>query len=599
MRAKRSWGVALLCFILAGCGGGGGVNSTPPPTATPSPSPTPPNTMVTDLHRDEAFAVDSVTDDVQFNIDGRFSYDGTSGTDRLTISYDAESNSYTLSKAAATQSFAPSDREPADLSGRTYYVVTTGDRRDVLLLGHQAGDDLAPTRYVGFGYWQRDLIEGDIQNAAFDFFVYGFPSPASALPRTGFASWEIGLYGVSTIGGWAPMIHSGSGQFNVDFQTANFTARANLVIRDAATDKIVEDAGSFIAEGMVSGNGNFSGQALLLGASEPLAGPIEGAFYGPEAEELGATIIGAGDRVGSGADMHKVFVGALIGTRTDTANPVSQTLVNIVSDVASSSGVAEFSSGSSPFPVPSSGASVYLDPVETQQVTITPAADLILSSSAPWGLTATFSSQDQIAQTDRFTTFRKTIDDHETTLELFRPGPANTELALTYLSFGSWSFETTDGYGGLQFNQRYFTYGFPTPASLLMSRTGSAHYAGIVQATGSWGDGDHFGVGGTSAFDVDFTQETYSGALNLDRLAPEGGVAATLGQWTFSDRLQGGMLANAGLVGPDDHPIAGELQPRFFGPNGQEIGALFSIAPISADTPGAVWISGVTVAREN
>ncbi len=55
-----------------------------------------------------------------------------------------------------------------------------------------------------------------------------------------------------------------------------------------------------------------------------------------------------------------------------------------------------------------------------------------------------FTINDKVAGGDpNFTTYRKTLagtfDTQDVTLRLYKPGPANTELALSYATFGQWS----------------------------------------------------------------------------------------------------------------------------------------------------------------
>lgn len=622
MVRKLLAGVASCC-LLSACGGGG-VNSTtapvsspatPSPTPTPSPSPTPsptptptatptptptptsvPNSSVTDLHSNEQFAVRSVVDEVRFNIDGRYSYEGKNGNQALTISYDAAAGRYTVTTSERSRSFVASDIANARIPGTNYYVKVDGPERDVLMLATQPRSGTVPNKYVGYGYWQHDLIENNIQNAHFNFFTYGFPSPATAIPRSGSAGWAIDLYGVATDSGFAPYILSGPGTFNIDFDTANFSAHVNVKLQDATTD---EDKGTtnFWALGYVSGDGSFTGNATVYGGSAEFAGPIEGRLYGPNGEELGATVTGTAYRgYGTDAVSGKIFVGAITGQRDPLATPVAMTLSNLVGDISSSSQVAEITT--SPALAPVMGKSTFYYYGAEEEITLKANGDIRLTSPVYFGFEATFTQADRIGQTTIFDSYRKTVANKVTTLEMFRPGPVNSEINLTYASFGSWSTAHKDDDGRDVFRSSYFVYGVDTRAALIMNRTGNGHYDGVVHGTGTLKDALTFRVGGTSFFDIDFTNATYSGALDLQKLAADGSVATSLGRWTFSDRVMQGSLNGAGLTPPAAFTSVGEIQPRFFGPNGEEIGALFQVRSTWMEDPNPIWISGATVAKQ-
>ena len=140
-------------------------------------------------------------------------------------------------------------------------------------------------------------------------------------------------------------------------------------------------------------------------------------------------------------------------------------------------------------------------------------------------------------------------------------------------------------------------YGLPTVNELLVGRTGSAQYAGVVYGAGANMSGDVYDVGGTSHFAVDFSAATYNGWLQLTGTDATGG-AADFGQWTFASNLSFGGLVSAPLVGPGSYFPSSEIFPTFYGPTGQEIGAIFSLGIGWPENEDSIHMIGVTVAKE-
>jgi hypothetical protein len=127
-----------------------------------------------------------------------------------------------------------------------------------------------------------------------------------------------------------------------------------------------------------------------------------------------------------------------------------------------------------------------------------------------------------------------------------------------------------------------------TPRNLLSARTGTGRYDGIVYANGASSDGHFYDIGGTSRFDVDFSNHRYSGSLLLS--ASNG---PSFGTWTFNSTMVAGLMLEANFT----QDPGGSIQPRFYGPDGQEIGATFRLTSGALGAAGAVSISGVTVAK--
>lgn len=552
----------MLGLLLSGCGGGGGVASTPAPT----------NASLANLQYSQSFTNDADTATVAFDLTTKTGISGSSGGSTLTIHYDAPSQSYTLTVDGRTQSFGPTDVDPAKSdAGETTYAKSDSVNRDYLTLFKSLPGATHPLQYVAQGFWQRNVVSGSRQDTQYSAFTYGIASPAAAIPRTGTAAYAIDTFGFASKPGQEPISFYGSGSFSVDFAAGLFSAMAYTT-----ETKLVSGGGTLgggiqlMATGhLSSSDGGFSGTAAYQGQLGTGTGPLAGRFYGPSAQELGASF------AGTGADGLAV-AGSFTGSRDATLTPDNLTLTNLTHEQIFHTRLANSANGG-----------LNWQNAETFQYG-PPTSDLYGGQ---------FTSADKIASADpNFTAYRKTFsssyDSEDTTLELFKPGPANTQLALTYLSLGHWSTTLNQGNGPHPVDQ-YFVYGFETPGQLLIGRTGSAHYQGIVYGIGD-GGATRYAITGTSHFDVDFSAQSYSGGLSLSG-APKGGGSVNFGSYDFSAGLISGQAQLAGLT--QGGQIMGQINPIFYGPDAQEIGAPFSLQTPSSGPAGTVAITGVAVAK--
>ena len=183
-------------------------------------------------------------------------------------------------------------------------------------------------------------------------------------------------------------------------------------------------------------------------------------------------------------------------------------------------------------------------------------------------------------------------------LSLFKPGAGNTELALTYLSFGRWS--TVQPYGGSpdvnEVDTVFFTYGLATPARLLSGRTGTAHYDGLVYGAAiNPATTATYDVTGTSRFDVDFGHQSFTGALAIRGAPTSGATAVDFGSYDVTGNLGYTAASTASITRAG--AVVGELTSAFYGPGGEEIGGPLTVrVPTGAPGAGTV-IAGVAVAK--
>jgi hypothetical protein len=142
---------------------------------------------------------------------------------------------------------------------------------------------------------------------------------------------------------------------------------------------------------------------------------------------------------------------------------------------------------------------------------------------------------------------------------------------------------------------QYGAYGLEAPSGLLSGKTGTGSYRGILYGAGrQYPSNVFYDVKGSSQFTVDFGAQSYTGALAMTGTPSDGSGAIDFGSYDVAGRLTNtgvtGALTRAGVE-------TGQFAPHFYGPDGEEIVAPFSVtAP--AGTPGAgITIQGVAAAK--
>jgi hypothetical protein len=582
---KRSAAVltGAACLALAACGGGGGgVNSMPTPTPSPTPSG---NTTLTDLKYSQTFANDAARTTPTFDLAARTTLDTDAETTTLSIRYDATSKSYTVTSPTGSQTFAPADLDPSSDALQSIYVKNSGSARDYLTIAKTPYTSSTPTRYVQMAFWQHNTGTLERQDTAFDIFTFGLPTASASVPRSGQGKFDVNVFGFVTIPGVSPRTIQGAGAFNVDFQSGVFSSHTYVDEYD-----LISGAGTFgalelLASGHLGSGGTFSGNVAYSGGAISLVGgTIEGRFYGPGAEELGASF--AADNADGAA-----LAGAMTGVRDPSLPDVNLTLDNLQTPqlfydtevllrTVEQPGTSEI------------GADTNL---LNAQLTLSPDGSVEYGPGISNLPTATFTDADAVARTDPdFKRYEKVADGTPVAVEFYAPEPGSGTLALTYASFGRWQATTTEGTVTVD-NRDYFAFGLQTPDGALLRRTGSGHYDGVAYggATDSILD-RRYDVTGTSGFDVDFDAQSYSGNLALRGTSADG-ATRDFGRFDFAGQMGSGNLA----PGAFDQTPYGEIRPRFFGPTGEEIAGPFQLFVPQGDPLDneGVWIAGVAAAK--
>ncbi|MFN3946322.1 MAG: transferrin-binding protein-like solute binding protein [Allosphingosinicella sp.] len=539
------------------------------------------------MRRSQTFETDSASAELNFNLSSGTTADGRTVPGPLTIAYDAATQSYSVSAPGRAATFAPSDALPRAIEGETRYRKVTGGSGDILTLvtAPYYGVRIS-NRYVALGYWQRNAVTGDRQHTLFDAFAFGLETPAAAVPKTGMASFGIDVFGVSATPGREPRVFQGAGRFDIDFLAGIFSTNTLLEEWELLSGSGISGGSIYlVGAGRLSSSDTFHGRIAYNGAHGHVGGTMSGRFYGPQAEELGAGFSG------SNADGATV-TGAMTGQRANNS-PVNFTLTNMVTPQSFFVDEATLLVNS----FEDASRNHAMANWATTQIRDLTGGTIQYFPGRTTGIGGDFTDADSVPSANpNFIAYNREANDQKGRLELYRRGEGNSELALTYMTFGRWSSSSTSGISTRdQYN--FFTYGLETPQNLLSARTGSARYDGVVYGAGAnTGTGARYDVSGTSRFDVDFGRQSLSGALALRGESTNGFGNVDFGAYDFSGGLSTTgvrtltQLSRNGLR-------SGELITSFFGPDGEEIGGTF-IMRVQDGNPGAgTSIVGATAAK--
>lgn len=546
-----------------------------------------------DLKASQTFANDAGANTLAFDLSAQTVVSGSKSSGNLTISYDATDKSYTVTLGGQSDKFLPADisgTTPAD----TRYTVTGASGTSLLTLVSTPYSGSPTGQYVRMGYLQRNVLTGTRQDTEFATFTYGLDTPAAGVPRTGSAAFAIDVFGLASTPGHEPRVFQGTGTFATDFANGLFTSKSSLTDYNLLTGGAVYGGSIFLnASGhLSSSNGTFSGYAAFDGDYGQIPGTLAGRFYGPSANELGASFSGTS---GSGA----AITGSFTGTRDSAATLPNFTLTNLTQNQVFTAPDAWLSIWQAPGQTDINQARTYED---IGQLTWQGGGTFTYgpgSSALPHGQ---FTSADLIASNDpNFTAYRKALSDssgnpQDATLLLYKPGTANSELALTYTSFGHLSTTAPSGFSD-DIDDAYFVYGLETQQFLMLGRTGTAQYRGVAYGSAANETTDaRYDVTGSSQFDVDFSAQTLSGALTLHGAGRNGAASLDFGRFDFAGGLAG-FVPETTLDLMLGGAIAGSLRTRFYGPGGEEIGGPFTIS-VPGNQGDFTRIAGVTVAKQ-
>jgi len=207
---------------------------------------------------------------------------GSSASATATISYKASDQSYTLSTSGGTITFRPTDLDASlTTDAQLVYMKKSGSTTDTLTLTRPGTTGPVTYQYVGSAFWQHSLVASGSGSGSIDAIAYGVPTPSSAVPVSGRAAYDIALIGARTSSG-TPGGIGGTGAVIADFTSGKVFISGTL--KDDLTSTLAPFAGLAT---LASGGNGFSG-TFAFEAFEGFRGSVNGRFYGPGAQEIGA-----------------------------------------------------------------------------------------------------------------------------------------------------------------------------------------------------------------------------------------------------------------------------------------------------------------------
>jgi hypothetical protein len=471
-------------------------------------------------------------------------------SDGLVIIYNAGSQNYTLVAPDRTRTFVNGSPEPFDATE----VETNGD--------------LEGRTYVRGGRWT--LVKGGFAGSGVSQrianYIYGMPTTQAQFTRSGTATYALTMHGNALDSGYLNLMNvAGSGLLKADFGAGSLTLSGTVDYgedyRLASVRRPATATGSFSGTGTIASSSPAITGSLSLTGIGNYTGNFDGAFYGPGAEEVGASFSAT-----DGADR---MIGVFTAGRDASIVAAEQTLAGITAPRSFTA-----------FSV----RDVYVD---RRGLDFDPASGNWTFAAADVAngigtINHSFGTADiDSAKTDATRTWYARSDSSgDIAGYLSKPGSANPAIALTYTAFGDLNVHNVNQAPG--FGARYFlAWGIDTPPSL-RPKGGTATYSGIVRAAGSVASLGYSGeVGGTSGLTADFAKGTADLSLSLQTVEA---TPRAVGSYTLPGQIANDAIFGSSWVG------------NLFGPNVEEFGAVFNLVDDPAG--GRTQVNGVAVGRK-
>jgi C-lobe and N-lobe beta barrels of Tf-binding protein B len=475
----------------------------------------------------------------------------------VVVNYDAATRSYTLIGADRSQYFPDNrDRNRGAITER--FTSTT----PVNGPGGFPYATFTGLKYATSGQWFTAKGVGGGTEYVIEDIVYGKVTPNSALPRTGSAGFAIGLSGTAADSDFVNLAKIGGfGFLTVDFAAGSITTSGSIGFSEdyfiaGRAAKLL--AGNFSGTGSLSSNANaFSGTFNFDGLG-PYSGTMNGRFFGPAADEVGATWRATD---GTGGVASGTFVGGRDAAATNTVKGLKD--LTAPTDLAFSAVRTSNSAGDV--------TQVNYDPAtQTFRFSFTDTALL----GAPTRVVALSPASQAAGGTASYAAYAGSGADFSYTAKLLVPSATNPTLALTYASLADIS-RLTNAANFTSSTRDVVPFGVPTPI-LVMPRSGSGTFSGTALGTGTvtvrtanGSTSNSYDLSGTSLLRADFFASSFSAQLNLNGVNSVGGGALAFSPYNFNGTITGNgfSTANNGMT------FAGQ----FYGPAANEFGAYFKV----------------------
>jgi hypothetical protein len=149
------------------------------------------------------------------------------------------------------------------------------------------------------------------------------------------------------------------------------------------------------------------------------------------------------------------------------------------------------------------------------------------------------------------------------------PGATNPTIALTYTGYASIEYHVPS------FRSHYFThYGLATP-SLVMPRSGTANYTGVVTGYGvaspeiGTSARTEYALTGTGTLLADFGTASLTSTMNITGAALDNSGNRDFGSFVHNGSIVQNTFSARGIVG--------SVSGTFYGPNADEFAGIFAL----------------------
>lgn len=224
----------------------------------------------------------------------------------LSISYDPQIGRFQTMNANGSRNWPVSIAQTTsvpDLFPRALFDVAEPPERNVLVLFKACNCNppiVAPSTAYGAFQFNRPL--GADTRIQLDYFAYGTPAPAAALPTSG--SFTYRWFGTGNLAQTSRLFLTQQ----VGSMTVDFAARTvSITVTIVGTDFITGAGGGlaqFRFDGTIVGNG-FEGP--IVHTPSQTTGTLRGRFFGPNGQDMAF--------VYSGVNFESHYLGAVTGTR--------------------------------------------------------------------------------------------------------------------------------------------------------------------------------------------------------------------------------------------------------------------------------------------
>lgn len=483
------------------------------------------------------------------------------GDGALIVNYNAGIGAYTVIAPTRSQ-FFPQSASTDRYSERLESTTPVNGANDFYSSG------LQNLRYARSSRWTRLMPQSGQISYSLEDFIYGFRTPDIVLPRTGDASYAIGLRGMvadSSLPNFALL--NGYGALQANFLSGTIRAEGQLLWTEdfITTQRIAKKGGGyFSASGNLSSNANSFAGTMNLDLFGGYSGTMAGGFFGPNAEEV-AAVWKASSANGGAA------TGTFVGGRDDSLRSDARGITELPqpTDLTYFEDQSSIRNGS------------------IQKITYDPSAqtysvellDEHLSNAAPYILRygpnnlVTGSSD---ASFDAFTVNGQSISGQPIVYSVhqLKLNKSNPTLALTYASLAEIKTNLNTG-SGTNNDRNYVAFGISTPV-YQVPRGGSGTFEGVALGSGTreirsaYGSNvEQYDLSGTFVFNADFANSSFASILNLNGKNLSSGADYAFKTYDFTGAISGNKFSTA----DNSRTFAG----GFFGPNAAELGGQFQV----------------------